>query len=227
VSPLRISRARRTSIDPPRVETGHLIAAAPVEITQGSRIAATPCYLQLIQKLSAVRAALSGAGVFAFTAANPCDGVSYVVRSLARELAAASGERVLHAPASILGEGPCTVALHGAESSAAQQPTVYAVKESSPARKDWEARLVVDNLNEIRSHFGWVLIDCPSLRQSDLALALTPHMDGVVLVVAADETKRADIARARKSFAIYAGALLGFVLNKRTYPVPDFLYQRL
>jgi hypothetical protein len=191
----------------------------------GTQVA--PCYLQLIQKLSALRAALSGTGVFAFTAANPGDGVSFVVQSLARELAVATGERVLYAPAAMLGEAPCTVALSEAECAAPEQAAVYAVRESSPARNNWEARLAGENLNQIRRHFGWVLVDCPSLRESDRALALAPHTDGVVFVVAADQTKRAEIARAQKSFAISSGSLLGFVLNKRTYPVPDFLYQRL
>jgi len=205
------------------VETGHLFTVEPV--VDGAP--GVPYYLHLIQKLSAVRAALSGAGVFAFTAANAGDGVSFVVKSLARELARASGERVLLAPAAILGEGLCTVAPSGAETAAQEHGAVYAVKRSGPVPKSWEAGRLAGNLNETRRHFGWVLIDCPSLRESDFALGVAPHTDGVVLVVAADQTKRAEIARARRSIELSSGALLGFVLNKRTYPVPDFLYQRL
>jgi len=179
----------------PSIETGHLVTVDP---GLGAN-AGAPCYLQLVQKLLAIRAGLPGSGVFAFTAANPGDGVSFVVKSLARELAAASGE----------------------------QGAVYTVKESSPASKNWGARLLAGSVDEIRRQFGWVLVDCPSLRESDLALALAPHTDGVVFVVAADRTKRAEIVRAQKSLATSSAALLGFVLNKRTYPVPDFLYHRL
>jgi Mrp family chromosome partitioning ATPase len=201
----------------PSVETGHLVTVEP--FVDGSR--AVPCYLQLIQRLSAVRASLSGTGVFAG------DGVSFVVKSLARELARASGERVLRAPATILGESPCILAPSGAESGTPEHGAVYALEQSGPAPKNWAARRVAENLNETRRHFGWVLIDCPSLRESEVALALAPHTDGVVFVVAADQTKRAEITRAQKSIELSSGALLGCVLNKRTYPVPDFLYQRL
>jgi hypothetical protein len=207
----------------PSIETGRLITVEPtVDSTHG-----VPYYLQLIQKLSAVRASLSGTGVFAFTAANKGDGVSSVVKALARELASASGERVLRAPATILEDSPCTLALSGVESATSEHGAVYAVEQSGPESKNRAARRLAGNLDETRRHFGWVLIDCPSLRESELALALAPHTDGVLLVVAADQTKRPEIARAQKSIELSSGALLGCILNKRTYPVPDFLYHRL
>src|SRR5690349_6036780 len=73
----------------PSIETGHLVTVDP-DLSANPR---APHYLQLIQKLLEVRAGLPGSGVFAFTAANPGDGVSFVVKSLARELAAATGEQ--------------------------------------------------------------------------------------------------------------------------------------
>jgi hypothetical protein len=203
-------------------ETSRLITVEPVDPKPGA-----PCYMQLIQRLSAVRTSLSDTAVIEFTAANRGDGVTFVVKSLAKELARATGERVLLVPGTILGEGICPVSLRGSASTATEHGAVYTVKESSPAPKVWEARLLAENINEARRHFGWVLVDGPSLQESDLSLALAPYTDGVVFVVAADKTKRAEIARAQRSIELSSAALLGFVLNKRTYPVPNLLYQRL
>jgi Mrp family chromosome partitioning ATPase len=226
VFPVNTSRLSLSVHEPAQrstVETGHLITIEPViDSARGDA-----CYLQLIQKLSAVKARLTRTAVIAFTASNPGDGVSFVVRSLARELARATGERVLRAPATVLSEGVFTVSLRGANSASQEHGAVYTLKETSPAPKSWEARLLAENINESRRHFGWVLVDAPSLRQSELALALAPHTDGVVLVVAADGTRRAEIAWAQRSIALSSAPLLGCVLNKRTYPVPEFLYQRL
>ena len=208
----------------PSVDTGHLIT---VERTLDAPAPSVHYYLHLIQKLSSVRAAQRGPGVFVFTAANAGDGVSFVVKSLARELTRATEEPVLTVPAATLGEGLCTMGFSDAEPPGPEQGVVYAVTRSCPGAKGWEARHLADNLNEIRRQFGWVLNDCPSLRASDQALALAPLTGGVVFVVAADATRRAEIVRARRQIELSSGNLLGFVLNKRTYPVPDFLYRRL
>jgi hypothetical protein len=205
------------------VETGRVITVEP---SQGPA-PETAHYLQLIQTLSSARANVSGAGVFLFTAANRGDGVSFIVKSLAAELARASGERVLHVPAAVLGEEPFMVSLPAGHSAVPAQGEVFAIRQATPRTQNCEARHFSGNINETRRHFGWVLIDCPSLGESDFALALAPQIDGVVFVVAADQTKRADIARAQRSIQRSSGSLLGFVLNKRTYPVPDFLYRRL
>jgi Mrp family chromosome partitioning ATPase len=225
--PVYTGKRRSAEVSEPahrsNVETGRLVAIEPVL----NNAPVAPYYLQLMQRLSSVRAAMSGVGVFAFTAANPGDGVSFVVKSLASALARSSAERVLTVPAASLGSGACAAGLPEVDSGNGEQGVVYAMKQSGPVQKKWEARYVASNLDEIRRHFGWVLIDCASLRESDQALAVAPHTGGVVVVVAADKTKRSEIVQARKSIELSSGSVLGFVLNKRTWPVPEFLYQRL
>jgi Mrp family chromosome partitioning ATPase len=56
---------------------------------------------------------------------------------------------------------------------------------------------------------------------------LAPGVDGVVLVVEADRTKRDQIQRAQRTIEMANGNLLGLVLNKRRYVVPRWLYRKL
>ena len=52
-------------------------------------------------------------------------------------------------------------------------------------------------------------------------------VDGVILVVEADRTKRDQIQRAQQTIEMANGKLLGLVLNKRRYVVPKWIYRGL
>ena len=49
----------------------------------------------------------------------------------------------------------------------------------------------------------------------------------VVVVVAANGTHKAQIANVERQIHMVNGKILGFLLNKRKYMVPDWLYKRL
>jgi hypothetical protein len=82
-------------------------------------------------------------------------------------------------------------------------------------------------LRALNKSFGYVLVDCPSLSVSPEALILAPMVDGILLVIEADKTTKRQILRARKSIEMSGGKILGFVLNKRKYPIPDRIYSWL
>jgi Mrp family chromosome partitioning ATPase len=71
------------------------------------------------------------------------------------------------------------------------------------------------------------LLDCPALSVSDDAVFLAPETDGVMVVVEADRTRREQIQNAQHTIETADGNLLGFILNKRQYTVPEWLYKRL
>jgi hypothetical protein len=48
-----------------------------------------------------------------------------------------------------------------------------------------------------------------------------------VVVVAANGTHKAQIANVERQIHMVNGKILGFLLNKRKYMVPDWLYKRL
>ncbi len=183
-------------------------------------------YLPLIYTL--MQARQNGqCGRFAFTAVSQGEGVTSVVQSLAREMARHTGERVLIAASG---------SLNRIVSSDGRELEKRVVQVSSMVWTVPGPELIGSSANSfgqsggfhaLDGRFGYLLIDCPSLRRSSEALYLSKLTDGVVLVVAAGETRKNHIEQARKLIKVSASTLLGFVLNKRTYPVPDFVYKRL
>jgi Mrp family chromosome partitioning ATPase len=213
------SAALREASLPQRIETGCLVTMEPGLSTA----AAVPYFSQLAQKLMSVPAAQPRA--FVFTSAERGDGVTFTARSVAGALAHATGERVAIVGAETLGTGDCLTAPQDT-GFGDSQCGVCTVTRRPTHSKNWEARRVRRGLDEIGAQFRWILIDSPPLRDSTWALAIAPQTSGVVFVVSADKTKRSDIAEARRAIQLSSGVLLGFVLNKRTWPVPESLRQR-
>lgn len=85
----------------------------------------------------------------------------------------------------------------------------------------------LDAVDALRVAFDNILIDCRSLRGSSEAAVLSSSVDGVAVVVAAGQTRRDEILNAQRTIESAGGKFLGFVLNKRRYPVPEWLYRRL
>jgi protein-tyrosine kinase len=85
----------------------------------------------------------------------------------------------------------------------------------------------LDSIDAMRVAFDNVLIDCRSLRVSSEAAVLSSSVDGVAIVVEAGHTRREEILNAQRTIENAGGKFLGFVLNKRRYPVPEWLYKRL
>ncbi len=85
----------------------------------------------------------------------------------------------------------------------------------------------LDTVDALRVAFDNILIDCRSLRTSSEAAVLSSSVDGVAIVVEAGQTRRDEILNAQRTIENAGGKFLGFVLNKRRYPVPEWLYRRL
>jgi hypothetical protein len=85
----------------------------------------------------------------------------------------------------------------------------------------------LDSVDAMRLSFGNILIDCRSLRVSSEAAVLGSSVDGVAVVVEAGQTRRDEILNAQRTIENAGGKFLGFVLNKRRYPVPEWLFKRL
>jgi Mrp family chromosome partitioning ATPase len=82
-------------------------------------------------------------------------------------------------------------------------------------------------LAELKADFNYVLLDGPPVNQYGDAMMLGKLVDGVVLVIRANITRR-EVARKAKASLESAGVrLFGAVLNKRTFPIPEFFYNML
>jgi Mrp family chromosome partitioning ATPase len=82
-------------------------------------------------------------------------------------------------------------------------------------------------LAELRAEFDHVLIDVPPLNKYGDAIGLGQFTDGVVLVLEANSTRREAARKVTESLRVTNIPILAAVLNKRTYPIPEILYQKL
>jgi Mrp family chromosome partitioning ATPase len=82
-------------------------------------------------------------------------------------------------------------------------------------------------LSELKKEFDHVLLDAPPLSQYADAITLGQLTDGVVLVVEANSTNRGSALNATQNLRAAQIQVLGAILNKRTYPIPELLYQKL
>ena len=82
-------------------------------------------------------------------------------------------------------------------------------------------------LAELRKEFTYVLIDAPPVNLFSDAANLAKQSDGALLVLNSNSTRK---EAARNSKELFEGAgvrVLGAVLNRRTFPIPQGLYAKL
>ncbi len=86
---------------------------------------------------------------------------------------------------------------------------------------------LVNSIDRFRQRHRFVLIDCPSLRESQDAIRLSQLADGVILVVEANRTQKDQLLYAERTIESAKGKILGHVLNKRSYVIPAWLSRRM
>ncbi len=82
-------------------------------------------------------------------------------------------------------------------------------------------------LGELKQKFDLILIDSPSVDESTDIIALSQKVNGVVLVVEAENTRWPVANAVKERIENHGGNILGVILNKRKYYIPDFIYRRL
>lgn len=144
--------------------------------------------------------------VVAITSAHPGAGVSYITNALANALDQ-HGHQI-------------TLLLNGRHMNEAEPGPVY---------DDWhsnQSRLAI-YLEKMRREYRCVLIDCPSLKETEHAIVLAPLVDGIVVVVEANRTQKDQLLYAERTLESAGARILGHVLNKRTYVIPDWLHRKM
>ncbi len=82
-------------------------------------------------------------------------------------------------------------------------------------------------LRELRQEFDFILMDVPALNHYADAAAVAKLCDGIIMVLEANSTRREAARKMTESLQATNTPILGAVLNKRTFPVPEKLYRRL
>lgn len=82
-------------------------------------------------------------------------------------------------------------------------------------------------MEELRNTFQYVVVHLGSLWSNADAMLISKWTDGVVLILEANSTRRDAARRIKESLAAANARVLGVVLNNRSYPIPETLYNRL
>lgn len=82
-------------------------------------------------------------------------------------------------------------------------------------------------LEVFRRRFDWTIVDAPPITVYPDAVALAAMVDGVVLVLRAENTRWEVAQRAQSLLAEADARVLGAVLNRRKYHIPSAIYKTL
>lgn len=82
-------------------------------------------------------------------------------------------------------------------------------------------------MGELRDQFDYLVIDAPPLTRYADAMTLGQLADGLVLVLEANATRREVAQSIAANLQSAKVRMLGAVLNKRTYPIPEAIYRKV
>lgn len=177
----------------------------------------------LLQQIFRIKSHERRSGVVvAITAPHRAAGVTQVTEALADQLGGDNGGDVVALDARALEEIKSST---GKRLAVEVVPPGYRMGPLAHWKDGYSFRAGI--LHRLRTQYQYVLIDCPSLQESQEVLNLAPLVDGVIVVVEANRTRKAQIAFLERSIGEARGHILGHVLNKRTYAIPPWLFRRM
>jgi capsular exopolysaccharide synthesis family protein len=91
----------------------------------------------------------------------------------------------------------------------------------------FESRRFDTFLDNVRNSFDYVIFDSAPIGGFADTQTLCSKMDGVILVITYDKTRRQVALRAKKELEEAGANILGVVINRRKYYIPDWIYRRL
>jgi capsular exopolysaccharide synthesis family protein len=82
-------------------------------------------------------------------------------------------------------------------------------------------------INELKSHADWILFDSPAIQKYSDAALLANEVDGVIMVIQAEKTKWEVAQSARDNIRKGKTEILGAILNKKQFHIPNLIYKFL
>jgi Mrp family chromosome partitioning ATPase len=107
------------------------------------------------------------------------------------------------------------------------EPNLWLMTSGYIGKETLNAARLRTRLAELRSEFDFVLVDVPAILAYGDATLLGQLTDGVVLVVGSNTTRRESARVAKESLEAAGVPILGAVLNKRRFPIPEAIYKKL
>jgi Mrp family chromosome partitioning ATPase len=110
------------------------------------------------------------------------------------------------------------------------QSSLYVVQVLMDAES--AASIDIDERNnalfeELKQMFDLILIDYPPPTSYPEGFMLTSKVDGVVMVLDAGKTRWQVAEQLKERIYSRGGHILGVVLNNRSYPIPQYVYDKL
>ena len=91
----------------------------------------------------------------------------------------------------------------------------------------FESRRFDKFLKKMRNLFDFIIIDAAPLANFPESRILIEKVDGVILVIQSGKIRRQVALRAKQDLEESGARVLGVVLNRRKYHIPEWLYQRM
>lgn len=230
-SPLKVSHMGG------RTRPGRRVLAAGPDVHLEQTMAA------LYQSLVAMLPDAGGRSI-QFIGTGKGEGASTLVREFAKTAAFKLGKSVLLLDADQ--DEPCQLGLfnvvpqHGWEecirNGTPLQDSIHRVGEErlfasqvsvqpSRASRVFDLPKIGEFFEVLKEHFDLVLVDAPAASVSSDGFALSRRVDGVVMVVEAEKTRRQAARKTKGKIEDHGGTVLGVILNRRRYPIPAWLYR--
>jgi len=100
-------------------------------------------------------------------------------------------------------------------------------KQSERTITGFSTNTIKPIIDELKSHADWVLFDSPPIHTYSDAAILANEVDGVIMVVQAEKTKWEVAQSARDKIAKGNTQILGAILNKKQFHIPNLIYKFL
>jgi Mrp family chromosome partitioning ATPase len=80
---------------------------------------------------------------------------------------------------------------------------------------------------QLKKRFDVVVVDSPPGSSSPIGFAICRTVDGVIIVLEAEKTRWPVVVSIKKRIMQNGGNVIGVILNKRRFYIPDWIYRRL
>jgi len=91
----------------------------------------------------------------------------------------------------------------------------------------FKSKTFFDLLNYWKNEYSFVVLDTPAVWDENFAVSLGSVVDGIILVIEAEKMRWEVAMRAKERLTKDGEKIIGGVLNKRRFYVPEWLYKTL
>jgi len=134
-------------------------------------------------------------------------------------------ERVPGLTDHVLGGAPLGSCLHNLSGS--RLSVLPAGREAVAPPRVFSDERIAGLIEELRDEYEYIVFDVPPVLSYSEGLTLSRAVDGGLIVVRSGGTKRALVERAIGLLEDAGATVLGAVLNRRKFYIPQFIYDRL